>query len=49
MHFRVRKNVIQLIRIDYDARKKRGVNRIVGTVSQDRVAWCLQPTTFWCQ
>jgi len=32
MHFRVRKNVIQLIRISYDAQKKRGTNTIVGTV-----------------
>jgi len=32
MHFRVRKNVIQLIRIRYDPEKKRGTNAIVGTV-----------------
>jgi len=32
MHFRVRKNVIQLIRISYDAQKKRGTNTIVGSV-----------------
>ncbi len=33
MHFRVRKSVIQLIRVDYDSRRRKGVNRIVGTVS----------------
>lgn len=32
MHFRVRKNVVQLIRITYDADKKRGVNTVVGAV-----------------
>lgn len=32
MHFRVRKNVIQLIRTTYDAGKKKGVNTVVGTV-----------------
>lgn len=32
MHFRIRKNIIQLIRTSYDANKKRGVNTIVGTV-----------------
>lgn len=32
MHFRLRKNVIQLIRIDYDGAKKKGVNTVVGTV-----------------
>jgi len=33
MHFRVRKNVVQLIRTTYDVERKRGVNTIVGTVS----------------
>jgi hypothetical protein len=32
MHFRIRKNIIQLIRATYDASKKKGVNTIVGTV-----------------
>jgi len=32
MHFRVRKNVIQLIRIKYNDGKKKGVNTIIGTV-----------------
>lgn len=32
MHFRTRRNVIQLIRTTYDADKKRGVNTVVGTV-----------------
>ena len=32
MHFRVRKNVIQLIRTTYDGSKKRGNNAIIGTV-----------------
>lgn len=32
MHFRVRKNVIQLIRIAYDGSKKKGVTSVVGTV-----------------
>jgi PHP family Zn ribbon phosphoesterase len=32
MHFRVRKNVIQLIRTKYDDGKKKGVNTIIGTV-----------------
>jgi hypothetical protein len=32
MHFRVRKNVVQLIRVSYDASKKRGVNTVVGAV-----------------
>ncbi|MDD2725037.1 MAG: hypothetical protein PHH59_13580 [Methylovulum sp.] len=32
MHFRVRKNVIQLIRITYDETKKKGNNVIIGTV-----------------
>jgi hypothetical protein len=32
MHFRLRKNVIQLIRITYDDTKKKGNNTIVGTV-----------------
>lgn len=32
MHFRVRRNVIQLIRTSYDAGKKRGVNTTVATV-----------------
>lgn len=32
MHFRTRRNVIQLIRTTYDADKKRGVNAVVGTV-----------------
>jgi ABC-type uncharacterized transport system ATPase subunit len=33
MHFRIRKNVIQLIRISYDGSKKKGVNNILGTVA----------------
>lgn len=32
MHFRVRKNVIQLIRVNYDADKKRGVNTVLGSI-----------------
>jgi hypothetical protein len=32
MHFRVRKNVIQLIRVTYDAEKKKGASEVVGTV-----------------
>jgi hypothetical protein len=32
MHFRIRKNVIQLIRVSYDAGKKKGVNTVVGSV-----------------
>jgi hypothetical protein len=36
MHFRVRKNVIQLIRIAYDADKKKGVNTVVGSVKLAR-------------
>lgn len=32
MHFRIRKNVIQLIRTTYDNSKKKGNNAIVGTV-----------------
>ena len=32
MHFRIRKNVIQLIRTTYDDTKKKGVNSIIGTV-----------------
>lgn len=32
MHFRLRKNVIQLIRITYDDTKKKGNNAIIGTV-----------------
>lgn len=32
MHFRVRKNVIQLIRVNYDAGKGKGVNTVVGSV-----------------
>lgn len=32
MHFRVRKNVIQLIRVEYSPDKKRGTNTILGTV-----------------
>ena len=32
MHFRVRKNVIQLIRTNYDETKKKGVNTIIGVV-----------------
>ena len=32
MHFRVRKNVIQLIRVAYDPGKKKGVNTVVGSV-----------------
>jgi hypothetical protein len=32
MHFRVRQNVIQLIRVTYDSEKKKGVNSVIGTV-----------------
>lgn len=32
MHFRLRKNVVQLIRITYDDAKKKGNNTIIGTV-----------------
>ncbi|GAB6140410.1 hypothetical protein JCM14076_11390 [Methylosoma difficile] len=32
MHFRIRKNVIQLIRVTYDKSKKKGSNAIIGTV-----------------
>ena len=32
MHFRVRKNIIQLIRVAYDPSKKKGVNTVVGSV-----------------
>lgn len=32
MHFRIRKNVIQLIRTTYDDNKKKGINSIIGTV-----------------
>lgn len=32
MHFRVRKNVIQLIRTNYDAGKKRAVSSTIGSV-----------------
>lgn len=32
MHFRVRKNVIQLIRTTYDPTRKKGVGVVVGTV-----------------
>lgn len=32
MHFRVRKNVIQLVRTSYDPEIKRGVATVVGTV-----------------
>ena len=32
MHFRIRKNVIQLIRTTYDVDKKKGVNTTVGAV-----------------
>lgn len=32
MHFRIRKNVVQLIRTTYDASKKKGVNTTVGAV-----------------
>ncbi|MDO9106917.1 MAG: hypothetical protein Q7U57_18395 [Methylovulum sp.] len=32
MHFRIRKNVIQVIRTTYDENKKKGVNSIIGTV-----------------
>lgn len=32
VHFRVRKNVVQLIRTTYDERKKKGCNTVVGTV-----------------
>ncbi len=32
MHFRLRKNVIQLIRIAYDDAKKKGNNTVIGTV-----------------
>lgn len=33
MHFRIRKNVIQLIRTTYDGTKKKGTNIIIGSVS----------------
>jgi hypothetical protein len=33
MHFRIRKNVIQLIRTTYDGSKKKGTNDIIGSVS----------------
>jgi hypothetical protein len=33
MHFRIRKNVIQLIRVTYDKNKKKGCNTIIGTVA----------------
>jgi DNA-binding transcriptional regulator GbsR (MarR family) len=36
MHFRVRKNVIQLIRTTYDPGKKKGVNTTVGAVKLAR-------------
>lgn len=32
MHFRIRKNVIQLIRVSYDQNEKKGKNTVVGTV-----------------
>ncbi|ASF47602.1 hypothetical protein [Methylovulum psychrotolerans] len=32
MHFRVRKNVIQLIRVTYDGSTKKGSNAIIGSV-----------------
>ena len=32
MHFRIRKNVIQLIRTTYDESKKKGNSAIIGTV-----------------
>jgi hypothetical protein len=32
VHFRIRKNIIQLIRITYDDAKKKGINTIVGSV-----------------
>lgn len=32
MHFRIRKNVIQLIRTTYDDSKKKGMTTIIGTV-----------------
>ncbi|MDD5271540.1 MAG: hypothetical protein PHU14_02355 [Methylovulum sp.] len=32
MHFRVRKNVIQLIRVTYDGNTKKGNNAIIGSV-----------------
>lgn len=32
MHFRIRKNVVQLIRTTYDDSKKKGINSIIGTV-----------------
>ncbi|MDP2902807.1 MAG: hypothetical protein Q8N96_06825 [Methylovulum sp.] len=32
MHFRIRKNVVQLIRTAYDDSKKKGINSIIGTV-----------------
>ncbi|OGA47269.1 MAG: hypothetical protein A3G24_09140 [Betaproteobacteria bacterium RIFCSPLOWO2_12_FULL_62_13] len=32
MHFRVRKNVVQLIRTTYDKSRKKGNNAIIGTV-----------------
>lgn len=38
MHFRVRKNVIQLVRSTYDASLKRGVATVVGTVGLHRPA-----------
>jgi hypothetical protein len=36
MHFRIRKNVIQLIRTTYDKATKKGKNTIVGTVKLDK-------------
>lgn len=35
MHFRVRKNVVQLIRGVYDPQKKKGVAQIIGSVRLD--------------
>jgi len=34
MHFRMRSNVVQLIRTTYDADSKRGKNEVVGTVQR---------------
>jgi hypothetical protein len=36
VHFRVRKNVIQLVRIVYDESKKKGVTSVVGTVRLEK-------------
>ena len=32
MHLRERKNVLQMIRVTYDASKKRGVDQVIGTI-----------------